>query len=230
MERQLSDHDRKHLHIKLCSRVRPTYQRIKIHHRPISSGQRKCSNYYLQICCALFFSQLKSFSILKTRLQLPQHRCPALLPQPQGFSDGPENGLSSTRPSSQPGCRVSAPGDRFWRRRTPHSTCEMEVGAMEARGSFFFDRPESLCTRVLDPPGSPHAEMWAQGTPCGRGRPPPRPLRLPQHRCPALLPQPQGFSDGPENWLLSTRPSSQPGCRVSAPGDRFWRRRTPHST
>ena len=163
-------------------------------------------------------------------LRLPQHRCPALLPQPQGFSDGPENGLSSTRPSSQPGCRVSAPGDRFWRRRTPHSTCEMEVGAMEARGSFCFDRPESLCTRVLDPPGSPHAELWAQGTPCGRGRPPPRPLRLPQHRCPALLPQPQGFSDGPENGLSSTRPSSQPGCRVSAPGDRFWRRRTPHST
>ena len=154
-------------------------------------------------------------------LRLPQHRCPALLPQPQGFSDGPENGLSSTRPSSQPGCRVSAPGDRFWRRRTPHSTCEMEVGAMEARGSFFFDRPESLCTRVLDPPGSPHAELWAQGTPCGRGRPPPRPLRLPQHRCPALLPQPQGFSDGPENGLSSTRPSSQPGCRVSASGDRF---------
>ena len=91
---------------------------------------------------------------------------------------------------------------------------------MEARGSFCFDRPESLCTRVLDPPGSPHAELWAQGTPCGRGRPPPRPLRLPQHRCPALLPQPQGFSDGPENGLSSTRPSSQPGCRVSAPGDR----------
>ena len=54
-----------------------------------------------------------------------------------------------------------------------------------------------------------------------RGRPPPRPLRLPQHRCPALLPQPQGFSDGPENGLSSTRPSSQPGCRVSASGDRF---------
>ena len=67
MERQLSDHDRKHLHTKLCSRVRPTYQRINIHHRPISSGHRTCSNYYLQICCALFFSYLKSFSILSTR-------------------------------------------------------------------------------------------------------------------------------------------------------------------
>jgi molecular chaperone Hsp33 len=90
-------------------------------------------------------------------LRLPQHRCAALPPPPQGFSDGPENGLSSTRPSSQPGCRVSAPGDRFWRRRTPRSTCEMEVGAMEARGSFCSDRPGSLCTRLLDPPGSPHA-------------------------------------------------------------------------
>ena len=128
-------------------------------------------------------------------LRLPQHRCAALPPPPQGFSDGPENGLSSTRPSSQPGCRVSAPGDRFWRRRTPRSTCEMEVGAMEARGSFCSDRPESLCTRLLDPPGSLHAKLWAQGTPCGPGRPPPRPLRLPQHRCAALPPPPQKNRD-----------------------------------
>ena len=45
MERQLSDHDRNHLHIKLFSRYRPTYQRTKIHHRSISSGHRECFYY-----------------------------------------------------------------------------------------------------------------------------------------------------------------------------------------
>jgi hypothetical protein len=55
-------------------------------------------------------------------------------------------------------------------------------------------------------------------------KPPRRQSQLPYYHCwPALRPQPQGCSNGPETWVSSRLPLWQPRCRVSASGVPFWR-------